>query len=358
MRDLDDPSSPPARRPGARVVRDRHDLSRGTDNQSPSRPVHRGPLASLLAVLSLSPGTGACNRPAAEEAPVASPPTVAAPAAVALPAPVAPERVRGRKLLAEATSPFSKIRVQQQGTKRTLGFVRKRGDEWVQTIIDLTDPDVPAHAYAEAMAAPFMVVDAPRRLLVVGLGGGTLVRWFHSRLPAAHIDAVEIDPEVVRLAAEWFGVVPGPRLGIFTDDAVRFIAGEGPTYDIIWLDAFLDPGAPGTDNAGVPEELRGLGFLRRVKQRLSPGGAAAFNIHHLTGYDVHVNAIAEVFPQVHVVRRPGSNEWIVLALAQDEPLAPEDLQRRAAALDATKAWGISFAELAAVTTPWQRRPAP
>ncbi|WP_434427774.1 spermidine synthase [Nannocystis pusilla] len=318
----------------------------------------RRSLARALALCLLSAGTGACNRPAADEPAPASAPAPPAATAQALPAPAPPARVRGRKVLAEATSPYSKIRVQQTGTKRTLGFIRKRGDEFVQTIVDLTDPDIPAHSYVETMNAPFMVVDDPRRLLVVGLGGGTMIRYLHSRVPAAQIDAVEIDPEVVRLAGEWFGVVPGPRLRIFTDDAVRFIAGEGESYDIIWLDAFLDPGAPGTDNSGVPEELRGLGFLRRVKARLNPGGVAAFNIHHLTGYDAHVNAIAEVFPHVEVVRRPGSSNWIVLALTADEAPTPEALRSRAAALDALGTWKISFTELAEVTLPWERRPSP
>ncbi|MFZ6184705.1 spermidine synthase [Nannocystis pusilla] len=318
----------------------------------------RRSLARALALCLLSAGTGGCNRPAADEPPPASAPVAPAATDQALPAPAPPARVRGRKILAEVTSPYSKIRVQQTGTKRSLGFIRKRGDEFVQTIVDLADPDAPAHSYVESMTAPFMVLEDPRRLLVVGLGGGTMIRYLHSRVPAAQIDAVEIDPEVVRLAGEWFGVVPGPRLRIFTDDAVRFIAGEGESYDVIWLDAFLDPGAPGTDNSGVPEELRGLGFLRRVEARLNPGGVAAFNIHHLTGYDAHVNAIAEVFPHVLVVRRPGSSNWIVLALTADEAPAAEALRSRAAALDALGTWKISFSELAEVTLPWERRPSP
>ena len=75
--------------------------------------------------------------------------------------------------------------MQQQGKRRTLGFVRQRGDEYVQTIVDLDHPDDAAHPYAENMAAPFLAVAEPRRLLMIGLGGGSLVRMFHSRLPAA-----------------------------------------------------------------------------------------------------------------------------------------------------------------------------
>lgn len=297
----------------------------------------------------MSLGSAACARPDPD------PPAPAAPAvlpATVLPAPAPPQTVRGSKLLDEATSAFSKIRIRQRGSKRTMGFVRERGDEFVQTIIDLAAPDAPGHVYAEAMSSPFLVVDDPRRLLVIGLGGGTLIRLFHARLPHAHIDVVEIDPEVVRLAEAWFGIVPGPRLRVITDDGVRFIAEPGDPYDIIWLDAYLDPGAPGTDNAGVPKELRGLGFLQRVRARLRPGGLAAFNIHHLTGYREHVESIAAVFPRLYLVRARRSNEWIILALERDTELTAEALQTRAAALDATGLWGISFTELAATIEPW------
>jgi spermidine synthase len=261
--------------------------------------------------------------------------------------------VRGSKVLAEVTSEFSKIRVRQQGTRRTLAFVRARGDEFVQTTLDLTQPDMPAHAYVESQAAPLLVVDDPRRLLVVGLGGGALVRYLHPRLPLARFDAVEIDPEVVRLAAAWFGIVPGPRLDVITDDGVRFIAAGGEPYDVIWLDAYLDPNTPGTDNAGVPEELRGRGFLDKLRARLRPGGVAAFNIHYLSGYRAHVDAIAAVFPRVYVSRARNAHELVVLALADDTALVADAVKARAAALDADGRWKPSFAALAEAMYPWQ-----
>ncbi|MFY0531815.1 hypothetical protein [Nannocystis pusilla] len=71
-----------------------------------------------------------------------------------------------------------------------------------------------------------------------------------------------------------------------------------------------------------------------------------------------MNAIAEVFPHVQVVRRPGSSNWIVLALTADAAPTAEALRSRAEALDALGTWKISFTELAAVTLPWERRPSP
>lgn len=318
----------------------------------------RRPLARALA-LALALALTACSGGQVEgegAAPVAA---AEAPAEARedgpLPAPKAPETVRGERLLAEASSAYSRIRVRQKGTRRTLGFVRERGDEFVQTIVDLERPDQPAHPYIEAMAAPFLVAADPRRVLMIGLGGGTLVRVVHAHAPRAVIDAVEIDPEVVRLAAEWFGVVPGPRLRVVTADGVEFLAGEGEAYDVIWLDAFLDPGAPGTDVAGVPEALRGTGFLQRVRARLRPGGVAAFNIHYLSGYRAHVDAIASVFPRVLAGRAPGSSELVVLALADDRAIEPAALTARAAELEAG-GWGFSFARLAEALRPWQPAP--
>lgn len=324
-------------------------------------PTTARPSPTRARILALALSLGSCSSGQPTEPDPA--PTPAAPAAPAdptdapLPPPPPPAKVRGSKVLAEAESPFSRIRVRQEGTRRKLVFVRKRGDEFVQTIVDLTDPDTPILAYAHGMATPFLVVDDPRRLLLVGLGGGTLVRFLRTRAPQAVLDVVEIDPEVVRLAAEWFGVVAGPRLNIVTDDGAHFIAESRESYDIIWLDAYLEPSGPDTDIAGVPRRLRQIEWLRQVRARLSPGGVAAFNVHHIFGYEEHVDAIAAAFPRVYLLTPRDSNERIVLALARDEPLSLDALRARAAALDAEGRWGIPLAELAATATAW-RTPQP
>ena len=147
------------------------------------------PLRTALAAGALALSLGSCSSgqpettAAAPEAPAPAAPAAPAPdpADAPLPAPAPPAKVRGVKQLAEVVSPFSRIRVRQEGTRRTLLFVRKRGDEMVQTIIDLTAPDTPTLAYAHGMASPFLVVDDPRRLLMIGLGGGTLVRFLRAR---------------------------------------------------------------------------------------------------------------------------------------------------------------------------------
>ena len=271
-----------------------------------------------------------------------------------LPAPVPPASVRGETLLATATSAYNTTHVRQRGTRRTLGFARERGGEFVQTILDLGDPDGPGHRYVTAMAAALVAAAGAERLLVIGLGGGSLIRVLHARLQRARIDAVEIDPEVIRLAAEWFGVVPTARLRVIEADGLRFIEDEGEPYDLVWLDAFLLPTAPGTDASGVPQALQAEAFLRRLRARLRPGGVAAFNVHHTPTYRGRVDAIASVFPHVAVAWPRGSTELVVLA--GDAPLTPDLLRARARDLAASGRWDDSLDTFIDSLSPWSPTP--
>src|SRR3954469_9224725 len=57
--------------------------------------------------------------------------------------------------------------------------------------------------YLRMMMGALYLGPPPRRVLVIGLGGGSLVTALESVLPQAHIDAVEVDPAVVRVAREY-----------------------------------------------------------------------------------------------------------------------------------------------------------
>ncbi|MCB9568891.1 MAG: hypothetical protein H6710_17035 [Myxococcales bacterium] len=309
--------------------------------------------ALLLALLVVACGgspagdhEGAGADPAAAER--AQPAAFAAPPpaseADALPAPPPPLDVHGKgTILGEGSSAYSRSRVRQRGSQRSLVFVRDNGSELVQTTIDLRAPDRLALPYAEAQAAALLLVPQPRRVLIIGLGGGTLARFFHRHFHDVEIDAVEIDGEVVRLAGEWFGVVPGPRLRIFTADAIAWIGGADRSYDLIYVDAFLEPSAEGTDNAGVPRGLRQRAILEAIAARLAPDGVVAFNLHFRSGYREHVEAIAEVLPSLMMIKVKGSTQRHVLARREVAPLGAEELGARAAILDADGRFGVDFA---------------
>ena len=73
-----------------------------------------------------------------------------------------------------------------------------------QSVIDLAQPDRLVFDYAHMMMGALFVTPAPQNVLIVGLGGGSLPRALAAILPAMHLDVVEIDPAVTRVARKYF----------------------------------------------------------------------------------------------------------------------------------------------------------
>eukprot|EP01047_Picozoa_sp_COSAG01_P052831 COSAG01_NODE_5595_length_4158_cov_12.029598_4_plen_410_part_00 len=137
---------------------------------------------------------------------------------------------------------------------------------------------------------------APQRALVVGLGGGTIVSLLRAVHPQLTVDAVEIDPLVVRVAHRYFGLEepaslsspispaaapPDGKLVIHTQDGAAYLeglhqAGSGGLFDVAFVDAYA---------AGVPEEIsdipaamRQRHFYEQLRLGLRPGGVAVMNV--------------------------------------------------------------------------------
>jgi len=142
-----------------------------------------------------------------------------------------------------------------------------------QSCIELAQPDHMVFEYTRLMLGALFLVPDPHQILVIGLGGGTLPRALARLLPMAHIDVVEIDPAVVRVATQYFGFQQSPQLTVSTEDGrayVRRLLREGTRkYDLIMLDAY--------EREYIPEHLLTREFLRQVAELLRPGGVVAAN---------------------------------------------------------------------------------
>lgn len=243
----------------------------------------------------------------------------------------------------EETSAFSTIRVRRNGDIRLLTFVRDDGRELVQSRVDLTAPQTLSSPYARSMFASYLYQPQPRRVLIVGLGGGAMVRFLAHHAPDVQINAVEIDPVVVRIADQYFGVRSGGNVRVVTADAVAFIESVDARYDLIFMDAFLRPSSD-TDDTGVPSRLKTVAFLGRVKQALAPGGVVAFNINQHDGMADDIAAVAEAFGGVAVYRcTPAENE-VVIATGDGLP-ADDALRARIGALDERFHGALSFSDV-------------
>lgn len=244
-------------------------------------------------------------------------------------------------LIHDVRSDYSHIRVRELGSVRTLYFVEPPGLEVRQTSIDLDRPEHLLISYPRYLFASCLLRVPRERVLIVGLGGGAMVHFVRHHFPEVRVDAVEIDPEVVRLAAEAFGTREDARTRLFTEDAFGYLARTRKKYEIIFMDAFLKPGKD-TDAKGVPQRLKTLTFLRSLHDRLTPEGVVAFNLVENDETAGDLRSITEAFPTVYVFRVPSSDNLAIVASRDETWRSAAALRARARELDRRMALGFSL----------------
>jgi spermidine synthase len=178
-----------------------------------------------------------------------------------------------QKLVHSERSLYREVLVYEDGDERCMCFVRNcRVGR--QSCINLKKPREFALSYTHMAMGGLLFAGnaAPKRLLVIGLGGGTIPTALRELLPEAEIDTVEIDPAVTQVAKRYFGFKDDPKMKVHEMDGRVFVKRairEGRKYDAILLDAF--------DHEYIPEHLLTVEYLEEVKSLLAPGGVLVGN---------------------------------------------------------------------------------
>jgi spermidine synthase len=260
------------------------------------------------------------------------------------------ENLAGR-LEYDGVSDYSHIRIRRRGDYRSLLFVRDNGEELFETKINLKAPHVLQFEYLKHLFTSYLFRPEQKDVLIVGLGGGAMVHFLNKADPALRVDVVEIDPVVVKLADEYFGVRGGGNVAIVTADGLKFIAEPQSTkaYDVIYIDAFLKPSAD-TDSTGVPLSLRTQEFYKQLQKKLKPGGVVAFNINPHANEDEEAAAMAAAFPQIYRFELPPmgvvSQGAVVIASTDANRVDPRALLERATAMERRFDRMLKFREMA------------
>ena len=241
---------------------------------------------------------------------------------------------RSAELHAER-SLYRNIIVYEDNDIRCMKFGRQASGR--QTCMSTTDRDRLVFDYTRMMMAALYLNPSPRRILIIGLGGGTLPRTLQKILPAASIDAVEVDPAVVRVALKYFDFVPARGTRVFEEDGRVFAKRMGrqqARYDLVMLDAF--------DHEYIPEHLLTREFLRDVKGLLAERGVLAANTFASSRlYDFESATYYSVFGDFYRLKQ-GNRVILVRAggLPGREELArnAEGVEERLAAFGVGKEW--------------------
>jgi len=219
--------------------------------------------------------------------------------------------IHSERVLVARHSAFQPIFLtENESGLRTLRF---GADGVSQSVVKVADPGHLELAYARVLPASLAFVQNPLRILIVGLGGGSLPRFFHSHFPETSIDVVEIDQDVVDVARTYCGFVEDARMRVHVEDGRDFIESTRGGYDLVILDCF--------DADSIPPHLATLEFLTHVRSALSSGGIVVANIWGPSSNPLYGHMLITyraAFEDVYVfdVPQPGSKLFVALPFKQ------------------------------------------
>ena len=82
-------------------------------------------------------------------------------------------------------------------------------------------------------------------LLLLGMGGGSIIKSLRETFEyQKNIVAVEIDPEIIKLADEEFGITATDNLQIIKGDAFQYVKSSKEKFHLIIVDLFIDTKVP------------------------------------------------------------------------------------------------------------------
>lgn len=196
----------------------------------------------------------------------------------------------------------------------------QKQDEWLESAVDLSDMRRPVIPYTTRLFAGTFFKDQPKKVLMVGLGGGGFNALFNASFPEATLHTVEIDPMALDLAKKHMGFQEGDTNVVTIQDGRRFIKKTREKWDWVILDAF---------HAGfVPFHLKTSEFYGEIRKALALDGLLIINLHSGTMlYEADIKTLQRCFPQVTLFRVRDRGNVIALAANYDTPTLAEQLKQ-------------------------------
>ena len=180
------------------------------------------------------------------------------------------------------------------------------------------DHDKLVFEYARMAMGGLMLASSPKRILIVGLGGGSIPRVLRAVLPGVPVDVVEVDEAVVEVARDYFDFTAGGTVRVIVQDArvsVKRAARTGVRYDLVVLDAF--------DGEYIPEHLMTREFLEECRAILASGGVLVANTFSTSRlYDSESVTYRAAFGPFLNLRRVSGNR-VIIARASTPPTLAE-----------------------------------
>jgi spermidine synthase len=205
----------------------------------------------------------------------------------------------------------------------------------VQSVMRLDEPDALCLAYTRKMMSFLLFNSAPRRILQLGLGGGSLAKFCYRHLPDASITVLEIDSDVLALREEFRVPPDDQRFRVVRGDGVEYISGRAPREDIILVDA--------CDRAGLAPKLSAPALYSNLRRHLTLNGVLVVNVcGDETDVENHLARIRGVFGQ-RLIALPAKEDGNLIVLGfRTDPRIWDGAQLDSHARKLEEKFGLAF----------------
>ena len=209
----------------------------------------------------------------------------------------------GFDLVYSKNTRYHGLSVVEDGEARHLRF-----ESSFQSGMYLANPFRTRYEYTDYLQLPLAYNPGARKILFIGLGGGSLQKRMWRDFPNVDQQVVELDPVVRDVAYRYFRLPRSPRVRVTVEDGRRYLQRNDERWDAIVIDAYFSD--------SLPFHMTTLEFLELARSRLAPGGVIASNlIGALAGdgsklFRAMYKTYRGVFPTVavHPVREEGDDD--------------------------------------------------
>jgi spermidine synthase len=223
---------------------------------------------------------------------------------------------------------YGSITVLDDGNKRYLSF----GDGDEQSCQLKSAPFQLQHDYTQAMLL-VLLFKKPRSMVLLGVGGGTLVSALHHFIPDMKMHLVELRPKVLDIAYKYFHLPRDKRVTVSIEDASEFLElSDAPKADLLFSDLF---GSEGLDL----QQTQGW-FIERCSQLLSDDGWLVLNCWQIhKGEQEMLAALQTYFEDVRGCSTAEGN-WVILAGKKKGCSSDAQLKNRAKKWSSTVGYSL------------------
>jgi len=176
-------------------------------------------------------------------------------------------RKNGGKLIHKSCENGHSLEIRDNGNQRSLYF----DSGYLQGQMSLSSPENLVISYTWYMLTALLLCPEPQKILVLGIGAGSFIRFFQHHFPNCAIDAVDNSATVIKTAEKFFHISQGNNLSLFCSDGYQFLEKTHENnYDIILVDAF--------DAKGMAPTIYDAPCLAHMAEKINPKGIISCNL--------------------------------------------------------------------------------